>query len=155
MADSRVVVVGVGNRQRGDDGAGPEVARRIAAGGVHEARESGGDPVALLDAWRAAGAAVLVDAVRSGAPAGTIHRFDASAVALPEALAGATSTHALGLAGAIELGRALGQLPARVVVYGVEGERFEPGERLSPRVGAALGELIERVEREATTLAEG
>ena len=146
-------MIGVGNRYRSDDGAGPEVARRIAVTGALAAREADGDPAALLEAWEAADAAVLVDAVRSGAPTGTIHRFDASATALPETFRGSTSTHALGLGGAIELGRMLGRLPARVVVYGIEGERFEHGQELSPHVAAALGELVERVSREAAALA--
>ena len=94
-----------------------------------------------------------MDAVRSGAPAGTIHRFDASATALPETFRGSTSTHALGLIGVIELGRTLGRLPARVVVYGIEGEHFKHGQELSPHVAGALDELVERVSRDAAALA--
>jgi len=41
--------------------------------------------------------------------------------------------------------RILERLPHRLVVYGIEGERFGVGEALSPRVGAALGPLAETV----------
>ena len=58
----------------------------------------------------------------------------------PEAWAatGRGGTHALGLAAVVELARALGRLPERVVVVGVEAERFDHGVPLSPAVAAAV-----------------
>ena len=55
------------------------------------------------------------------------------------------STHAFGLAEAVELARALGRLPPRLIVYGIEGKSFEAGVGLSPEVGAAVQEVVERV----------
>ena len=133
------MVIGVGNAARGDDAAGVIAARRL--GGI----EHHGDPVALLDVWRGAATAIVIDAVRSGAPPGTVHRFDATAAPLPTQLRGSSSTHALGLAEAIELGRTLGQLPARLIVYGIEGERFEAGTELTPAVAAAIEAVVEAV----------
>ena len=126
------MVIGVGNAARGDDAAGLIAARRL--GGL----EHEGDPVALLDVWRGADVAVVIDAVSSGAEPGTVHRFDATAAPLPARLRRSTSSHALGLAEAIELGRTLGRLPARLLVYGIEGERFEAGMELTPAVAAAV-----------------
>jgi hydrogenase maturation protease len=126
------VVIGVGNAARGDDAAGLIAARRL--GGL----EHEGDPVALLDMWRDADVAVVIDAVSSGAEPGTVHRFDATSAPLPARLRGSTSSHALGLAEAIELGRTLGRLPGRLIVYGIEGERFEAGTELTPAVAAAV-----------------
>jgi hydrogenase maturation protease len=51
------------------------------------------------------------------------------------------STHALGVAEAIELARALGRLPARLEVYAIEGARFTAGAGLSPAVEQAVGKL--------------
>jgi hydrogenase maturation protease len=51
------------------------------------------------------------------------------------------STHRFGLADALELARALGRLPPRVVVYGIEGSRFAPGRPMSPAVAAAVERL--------------
>ena len=129
--DPRGVVVGIGNSARGDDAAGLIAARRL--GGL----EHEGDPVTLLDLWGDADVAVVIDAVSSGAPPGTIHRFEATAAPLPTHLRSSSSTHALGLAEAIELGRALGRLPGRLVVFGIEGERFEAGAEVSRAVAAA------------------
>ena len=126
------VIIGVGNAARGDDAAGLIAARRL--GGL----EHEGDPVALLDVWRGADVAVVIDAVSSGADPGTVHRFDATSAPLPARLRGSTSSHALGLAEAIELGRTLGRLPGRLLVYGIEGERFEAGTELTPAVAAAV-----------------
>jgi hydrogenase maturation protease len=128
-------VLGVGNEWRGDDGAGPAVARALRAEGVRTL-ELGGDAAALLDAWDGLAHVVVVDAVRSGAAPGTIHRLGTAAGRL-----GGGSTHALGVAQAVELARALGRLPARLELFGIEGVRFEPGEGLTRPVARAVHEL--------------
>ena len=138
------MVIGVGNPLRGDDAAGLVVARRARERGV-EAIEQEGEPVGLIEAFAGHDAVVVVDAVRSGAPAGTVHRADVSSVPLPAPFTAPASTHTLGLGEAIELARALDRLPARIVVFGVEGERFDTGAELSPAVAAALGPLVDAV----------
>jgi hydrogenase maturation protease len=142
-------VVCVGNRWRSDDAAGLEVARRLEGTlppdvtlVAHE-----GEPTALLDAWDGADELWLVDAVSSGAQAGTIHRLDAGASELPAAVFRA-STHHVGLAEAVELARALGRLPVRTVVYGIEGGSFEVGETLTPAVAAAVERVSEDLRAE-------
>jgi hydrogenase maturation protease len=132
-------VIGLGNEWRGDDGVGVEVARRL------HGKVLDGEPIGLVEALDGAGEVVLVDAVSSGSPAGTVHVFEAGSEPLPAALFGASSTHALGLAEAIELARSLGQLPGRVLVYGVEGENFAFGKGLSPEVAAAAERVVEEV----------
>ena len=149
------VVIGVGNRFRRDDAAGLEVARALRArevGRDFAVREEEGETLALLDVWEGARAAVLVDAVCSGAEPGTVHRIDVSRQGLPEGVRSSTSTHAVDLAGTIELARALGRLPARVVVFGIEGRRFDAGEGLSPEVRAAVERVAASVLGEAREL---
>jgi hydrogenase maturation protease len=136
------VVIGVGNEWRGDDGAGLAVARRLSGrlrAGVR-VLEREGEPTALLDAWSGTDEAIVVDAVDSGAAPGTIHRLDARREPLPAELFRG-STHALGLAGAVELARALRRMPARLLVYGIEGESFAAGCGLSPEVERAVDEV--------------
>jgi len=131
--------IGVGNPFRSDDGAGLAVARRLRKEippGVTASEETG-DGAELLEAWSGAQAVVLVDAVQSGAPPGTIHRLDARAEKLP-AWFSHCSTHAFGVAEAIELGRTIGELPAQLVVYGIEGLDFSAGTELSPEVAEAV-----------------
>ena len=80
-----MLVIGVGNAYRGDDGAGPAVIALLKVEELPGVQllVCDGDCSALLDAWHEAGAVVLIDAVSSGAPPGTIYRFDALAQALP------------------------------------------------------------------------
>lgn len=133
------VVIGVGNTLRGDDAVGLAVAAaletRVPQGVSVVPCEQ--EPSRLLDAWEGAHCAIIVDASSSRAEPGTVRRFDASATAVPTGVF-RSSTHAFGVGDAIELARALGRLPTRVLVYGVEGERFSPGEPLTPAVDAAV-----------------
>ena len=147
-------LIGVGNRWRGDDAAGLVVAARVRArlpGGI-AVIEHRAEPLELIEACEGAQTAWLVDAVCSGAPPGTVHRFDAGERALPAGLF-RVSTHRFGLADALELARALGRLPPRVVVYGIEGSRFAPGRALSPAVAAAVERLAGALSAEVAACA--
>ena len=140
------LVVGIGNDLRGDDAAGLEVARRLRAAGVR-AVGCAGDPSGLLDVWDGERDVILVDAVRSGTAAGTLHRLDARARPLPARLLRG-STHHVGVADAVELGRALGRLPERLSLIGIEGEAFATGQGLSPAVGRAVAAVAAELTRE-------
>lgn len=152
---SRVLLIGVGNRYRRDDAAGLEVVRRLS-GRVPPTvtlLEEEAEPTQLLDRWAGAAAIVVIDAVSSGAPPGTIHRFDAASDPLPSRYF-AASTHAMSVADAIELARALRTLPPHAVVYGIESRMFDAGVGLSPEVEAAVQALLPKVAAEAAALAE-
>jgi hydrogenase maturation protease len=137
------LVVGLGSPDRGDDGVGPAVARSVAAllPGLEVVAHE--DPTALLDLWAGHGLVVVVDAVRSGAVAGTLHWLETGGTGPPLtagawANSGHGSTHAFGLSEMVELGRALGRLPDRLVVLGVEAAQFDHGAPLSAGVAAAV-----------------
>jgi hydrogenase maturation protease len=144
------LVVGLGSPDRGDDAVGRVVARAVAARLPEVAVVDHEDPTGLLDVWAGHSPVVLVDAVRSGARPGTVHCLR-TGQSLPPVTAGAWthsgsgSTHAVGLAEMVELGRALGRLPERLVVVGVEAERFDHGAPLSPDVFAAVPAAAARV----------
>ena len=158
MTDKTVLVIGIGNELRGDDRAGVDLARRLrgrAGEAGIEVREHQGEPTELLNAWHGADAVVLVDTMRSGAPPGTIRRFDASSEPLPGPLRGPSSSHAVALDHAIELGRVLERLPPRVIVFAVEGSTFDTGAGLSHELDAIGPALADAVMREASKLATG
>ncbi len=154
-AQPGIVVIGVGNEYRGDDGVGIVVARRLRerfATGVTVLEESG-EGAALIEAWQGAKCVILVDAVNSGAPPGTIHRLDAHASPLPAGFFH-YSTHAFSVAEAVELACSLGQLPSHVTVYGIEGQNFDLGIGLSSAVEEAVTAVVEQAAgevREALT----
>jgi hydrogenase maturation protease len=143
---SGVVVIGVGNPDRGDDALGLEVARQLRAGSPGDVLvlEEDGDAAGLLAALEGRRLAVIVDAASSGAAPGAVRRFEAHSGPLPACLRHASS-HSLGPAEAVELARALGGLPPAVIVYGVEGHCFGPGRRMSPAVEAAIPEVVSRI----------
>lgn len=147
---SRTVVIGVGNAFRGDDAAGREVARRVRerVPGELDVVVCELEPTRLIDAWDGAETALVVDAVASGAEPGTVHRFDATTETLPSREF-RSSTHALGIGETIELARALGRLPERVVVFGIEGEAFGSGTELSAGAQAGVGRAVDLVLEEA------
>jgi len=144
-----VRIIGVGNLFRGDDAAGLLAARRLKAlvgdrADVIEAELAGLD---VLDLMAEASAVILIDAARSGQPAGTIHRLNASAGPISADLF-PHSTHVLNAVDAIEIGRTLGLLPPRVIVYGVEVGDTTAGNDLSPAVAEVLDQVVERVVHE-------
>jgi hydrogenase maturation protease len=142
---ARGVVIGVGNEWRRDDGAGIEIARRVRAALVGATvLELAGDCVAMLDAWEGVAVAAVVDAVCSGAPPGTVHRLDGDARPLP-AGGWRSSTHAFGVAEAVELARALRMLPPVLTVWGVEGGDFSAGLGLTPPVERAALDVARRI----------
>ena len=145
----RLALIGIGDRFGHDDGAGLEVARRLRLAHPPGVTffEQQGEPATLIETWSDVDEALVVDGVSSGAPAGTIHRFDATAKPLPEELF-RPSTQEMGLAEAVELGRELNRLPGRLMVYGIEGESFEAGEGLTPPVQEAVAQLVMDLYRE-------
>ena len=144
------VVIGVGNAYRGDDAAGREVARLVRARAPEglEVVVCELEPTRLIDAWDGADLALVVDAVSSGAEPGTVHRFDGASGPLPSREF-RSSTHALGIGETVELARALGRLPARIVVIGVEGESFGAGTELSGPARAGVERAVDLVLEEA------
>ncbi len=147
MSPGGMVVIGVGNDLRGDDAAGLRVAREVRRrlGSAVRVLELDGEPSRLLDAWAEADVAVVIDASSSsGAAAGSVRRFDAGATPLPVGV-GATSTHSLGLADAVELGRALGRLPGRLTVYAIEGRSFGPDAAPTAVLEATVASVAEQV----------
>ena len=139
----RVLVIGVGNRFRGDDAAGPAVAERLGREGI-DAIEHAGDGMQLMALWEGAKQVVIVDAMHGGLAPGTVRRFDAIQERLNET-ALTHFSHEIGVAAAVELARALGKLPSQLSVYGIEGRSFALGEPLSPDVASAVEETAQRI----------
>ncbi|WP_300612239.1 hydrogenase maturation protease [Trebonia sp.] len=144
-----ILLIGIGNPDRGDDAAGLAVARKIRAAtvpGQVVVRELIGDQLALLDAWTGASVVYVVDAVCSGGTPGTIYRFG-TADALTDRFRH-RGTHTFSLADVVELARALDRLPRHLAGFGIEGARWELGAPLSPRVEAAADAVTSQLLKE-------
>jgi hydrogenase maturation protease len=135
-------VVGIGNLWRGDDAVGPEVASRVARLGilgvdvvVHD------EPLALLEHLTDHDDVVVVDATR---PAGSPGKVRVSQVGSGAARDDwpALGSHGLGVAEAVEIARALGRLPRRLTLIGVEASNVDLGEPLSAPVRDILDDAV-------------
>ncbi len=149
-----VLVAAIGNPDRGDDGVGPAIADRLrdlAPAGVRVIA-CGGDVLDLIEEWAGYAAALLIDAANPDGEPGRIRRFDLAEQKLAADFS-TNSTHAFGLAEAVELARAMGRLPRRLAVYLVEGERFEIGAALTPPVAAAVDKAAEAILAELSRIA--
>jgi hydrogenase maturation protease len=146
---SPVLVIGVGNDYRSDDSIGLAVVRALKAKELPDTLclESDGDGTTLMETWSQASRVIIIDAISSGAHPGTIYRLDALMQPLPASYS-FSSTHAFGVAEAIQLARTLGQLPASLTVYGIEGKNFVAGIELSPEVERAVIGVVEQMRRE-------
>jgi len=141
-----VLIVGIGNEFRGDDGLGPLVARELKKNPIPGATivEASGDGADLIQLWTGFDRVVLVDAFSSGSAPGLLHTFDTSIVTLPAHFF-RYSSHAFGVAEAIEVARRLHLLPRMMHVHGIEGKTFRLGARLSRPVRAKVDELMEGI----------
>ena len=144
-----ILIIGIGNPYRGDDAVGLRIAQDIKKKSPDHVNviEQSGEGISLMDSWKDADTVILIDAVHSGAQPGTIHRFDVHTQTIPTKFFH-YSTHAFGIAEAIELARALKQLPQDLIVYGIEGKCFEAGIRLSREVEKAVEEVMMRVKQD-------
>jgi hydrogenase maturation protease len=144
-----VRVIGVGNAWRGDDVVGLQAARRLRErlGPSVQVVDAEGDGLALLDLMEGVDHVILIDAVKGGGRPGTTVRLDLSmgtrwGTVVP------CSTHAMGVAAAIDLARALGRLPKQIVLYGIEIESVDSGAPLSGAVAEGLDVIVEQVNQE-------
>lgn len=134
-------IVGVGNAWRHDDGAGLRVVDRLEAVYAPETLErSDGEISRLLDIFATHEHVIIVDAADAPAAAGTIVEVDGLRQPLTDVRL-RSSSHAMGLAEAVELARVLGTMPRRLELYGIVGADFSRGVGLSPAVGAAVAQL--------------
>jgi len=144
-----VRVIGVGS-PHGDDWLGWELAERLRASeALTEWQEQieislhDRPGAALLQAWRGNGLVILLDAVRSGAEPGRVHRFDTTQLASqPPPL----TKQGFGVAEAVQLAAALDALPEAVQFFGIEIDPANSEMRLSDAVHAALPALVEEIE---------
>ena len=149
----RPLVIGVGNSWRGDDGVGPGTIEALARLDDLDADllTLDGEPARLVAAWQGRSFVVVVDAVIAGDPPGTIHVVT-DLTRLPGAAPGASS-HGGGVAEAVVLGRALEQLPDRLVVVGVEPATVGHGAGLSPTVAGSVDAAVRLIAAEVAACA--
>lgn len=153
---TKLLILGVGS-PFGDDRFGWEAAEALRHSAVMSAVASGRIEISVLDRpgamlpvhWRETDIVILLDAVRSGAAPGTRHGFDARELPGTGVMC---SSHGFGVASAIGLARALGNMPSRLLLRGVEADHSWPNPGLSPVVADALPAFVRDIAKEALWL---
>jgi hydrogenase maturation protease len=140
-----MLIIGCGNQQRSDDAAGIMAASELRLRGI-SAQICSGEPSELIEMWKESDDVIVIDAVITGAPSGSLHVWDGRhLLKLGKSLG---FTHGLGLAEAIELSRILGSLPGNIRVFGIEGRSFALGNKVSPSVAKGIELVIQEISRE-------
>ena len=142
---TRVLVAGVGNVLRRDDGFGPAVAARLRdLPAAVEVVETGIGGIALLQELMAGcDGLVLVDAVDQGAPPGTVFVIEPDV----EDAEHVADVHLANPDRVLAMAKTLGCLPARVAIVGCQpADVDELEERLSPVVERAVAVATAKVE---------
>jgi hydrogenase maturation protease len=120
---------------RGLCGELPDVEYHVVGGGQR-----------LLDLLDGEGSVLLIDAIAGANEPGMVQRFDWPDARLDTLQPG--STHGLRPAETLQLAAALGVLPRKVVIFGIQVLGCETGAGLSAAVAAALPQVVQRVASE-------
>jgi hydrogenase maturation protease len=140
------IVLGLGNLVHSDDGAGVHAIHalqrdeRVPAGVT--LIDGGTQGMALLPHISNACRLLVLDAVDTSEPPGTLVRFEGQSL---RGLPGKASVHQLGFADLMAAMSLLGESPAEMVVLGVQPETTEWGAELSGPVEKALPGLVDCV----------
>lgn len=143
MAD--LIIVGIGNPYRGDDGAGWAVIDGLEKLGASIKRvKQRGDIAELIDLFTQYKSVYLVDACLCSEPAGTWRRIDLHMESIPNENP-LTSTHGFSLSQAISLAKNLDQLPDKLILYAINGDNYNISEALSPPVARSIDSVIKAI----------
>ncbi|MHB1188401.1 hydrogenase maturation protease [Thiobacillus sp.] len=139
---SQVHILGIGSPS-GDDQAGWMVIDALLASdvqhGVGVVIDKLDRPGAnLISLFEGADWVILIDAMQSSGQPGAIRRFDQQDW---PAYSGGLSSHGFGVLDALTLARALGSLPSRLDLHGIEIGSANPGEQAGDDIEAAAQQL--------------
>ncbi len=143
---SSITIVGIGNEFRGDDGVALFAIKSLFGNVPTEVNlvELAGDQSNLLDLMGNTDNIIIIDAVNSTAPAGTIFRVDAGEEPFPKNFF-TISSHGIDLAQSIELARTMKALPEVILIYGIVGKDFSFTTSLSQQVKEAAEKVTSRI----------
>jgi len=141
-----ILIVGIGNRYRNDDGVGLSVIDKLQESGLRnvELIKVKPDGYSLLETWLDRELVIIVDAAAGIGPVGTVKQFDALNQRIPSDLS-PVSTHSLSLAETVSLGKTLDQLPEKLFVFAVESGNFDHGSELSEKVREAVPRVVREI----------
>jgi hydrogenase maturation protease len=148
--EGKTVVVGLGNPYMRDDGIGIHAARQLKKsrnlGDKVIVYEYQAMDLSLLLQFKGATKIVLIDAVKSGSPAGTVSKYEITSKEGP--LLKLPNLHELQLYDMLDIASETSLLACPVIVIGVEPKDVSLGEGLTNTVAGAFYALISEVKSE-------
>jgi hydrogenase maturation protease len=142
--------LGIGNLIMSDDGVGVKLVQRLSAEYSFppevEIIDGGTLGLDLLPLLERLDRLLIVDAMETGGPPGTIARLTGDQI--PLAFETRLSAHQMGLKDLLAVSRLMGNPLPEMALLGVQPECIELGMELSPPVAAVLDTLVEMVLRE-------
>jgi hydrogenase maturation protease len=138
----RWLVAGCGNDLAGDDALGMTLLSRLAANPRADCLyvPLSGSALAVLDLFGLADSMLVLDAVFSGSPAGTIHLLPLPGAAVTRRDPG--SAHGWSILEAARLAAALGRPVPPIVLLGIEASSVGWGDRISDPVLQAIDACV-------------
>jgi hydrogenase maturation protease len=137
-----MVVVGLGNRYRKDDGVGIVAAAALSELALANLRvvTDVAEPASVLEAWSGARLAVIIDgAVATPSMPGRIRRcMLGDVITMTDGL----SSHSIDVGRTYALGQALGRVPDALVLFTIEVADTGHGTGLTAQVAAAVPEVV-------------
>ncbi len=147
---AKKLVLGVGNLLLTDEGIGIHAIQRIIEKNrlpdEIEVVDGGTAGLALMYYLEGVDRLVIIDAVETGGPPGTILRLSGSRI--PAYMALKVSPHEITLPDFLAAARLRDLYPKEVVVWGMQPGSLEVGVELSPDIEARLDTLVDYVVQE-------
>jgi hydrogenase maturation protease len=143
----KTLVLGVGNLLLSDDGVGIHTIQRLQeiAQLPEEVQvlDGGTSGLDLLYHLEGVSRLIIVDAVETGGPAGTLTRLVGDQV--PSYISLKMSPHEIGIPDMLMAAKLRDLYPEKVVVLGVQPATMEVGIELSPTIAAVVDILVENI----------
>jgi hydrogenase maturation protease len=143
----RLMIVGCGNPDAGDDSGGLEIVRRLGERGDCGCglRAEPSPGVDLLELFPLADVILFVDAVVSGGAPGTLYLTPLPSNELEPRALGSLSSHGWGIDEVVKLANALGRPVPRLFLLGIEAATVAQGAPRSAAVEEAITLALERI----------
>ncbi len=146
MEKNKFLILGIGNKFRSDDGAGVAAAEKIKKFGVEkfDVKIIDGEGTDIMESWKGYDNVIIIDAVQKNGSSGKIYEINACEEELQSDFFN-YSSHAFGLAEAINVSRVMNKLPKSLIVYGIEGQHFNFDTKLSGKIEKAVNKTAEMI----------
>ena len=145
----KVLVLGIGNPLRSDDGVGIHVIEALKAENLGKSVDikEGLSGLDMLNAIIGYERIIMIDAIKTGGESGTIYKLSVEDLHAQQTL-DTFSTHDVDIPTMLKLGRDLypGKIPEDIVIIAVEAEDIETfSETCTPKVKKAIHDVVQLI----------